>query len=169
MGLGKTLSMISLIAANQAGSEFNSADQFLGPLEYRRHINAKTTLLVVPPPRRSIQNSRHHLGPSLHIQLFKHGKSNFKCMCLSHLVIAASSLNILKHADLNNSHLLPDEFRINVFHGQNRKSSDLLGGHDIIITTFQTVSSIWRKQTEEHGDPDLLFLINWHRIILDEG
>ncbi|KAH8751846.1 SNF2 family N-terminal domain-containing protein [Hyaloscypha sp. PMI_1271] len=51
----------------------------------------------------------------------------------------------------------------------NTKSIDLLGGHDIIITTFQTVSSIWRKQTKEHGDPNLLFSINWHRIILDEA
>jgi hypothetical protein len=89
MGLGKTLSMISLIATNQAGPDLTFPDQCPRPQEIGRHINVKTTLLVVPPPRKPIHNSQQHFGPSLHIQLFKHGKSNSKCMYLFPLVIAA--------------------------------------------------------------------------------
>ena len=51
MGLGKTLSMICLIAANRAFQILPSPP--IAPLlEYHSCSPVKTTLLIVPPPRK---------------------------------------------------------------------------------------------------------------------
>jgi hypothetical protein len=53
MGLGKTLSMICLIAANQA-CKLPSPPITPEPLDRPSYPSIKTTLLIVPPPRRYI-------------------------------------------------------------------------------------------------------------------
>jgi SWI/SNF-related matrix-associated actin-dependent regulator of chromatin subfamily A3 len=65
MGLGKTLSMICLIAANQAGSDPTPPPQSPESLRYGRQVNVKTTLLIVPPPRKSIRSSRNRAHSQL--------------------------------------------------------------------------------------------------------
>lgn len=54
MGLGKTLSMICLIAANQAQSDLTSPAQSPEPARQGQQINLKATLLIVSPPRESV-------------------------------------------------------------------------------------------------------------------
>jgi SNF2 family DNA or RNA helicase len=66
-------------------------------------------------------------------------------------------------------HLRPDALKIYVYHGQNRKGVEFLGGFDVVITTFHTVSSIWRRKTEFREDSESIFSVDWHRIVLDEG
>jgi SWI/SNF-related matrix-associated actin-dependent regulator of chromatin subfamily A3 len=65
-------------------------------------------------------------------------------------------------------HVLPDNLKIHVDHGQNRKRVEYLLQHDVVITTYQTLSSAWKKQHSTRS-LDTLFSVSWHRIILDEG
>jgi SWI/SNF-related matrix-associated actin-dependent regulator of chromatin subfamily A3 len=52
-----------------------------------------------------------------------------------------------------------------IYHGQNRKEVDL-SRFDVVITSFHTVSAIWRKQ----NDPTMsIFSYTFKRVILDEA
>ena len=66
-------------------------------------------------------------------------------------------------------HLMPNALSVHVFHGQNRKAIHFLTEFDVVITTYQTVSSIWRKCKDSADDAKSIFSVLWHRIILDEG
>ncbi|KAH7355161.1 SNF2 family N-terminal domain-containing protein [Rhexocercosporidium sp. MPI-PUGE-AT-0058] len=65
-------------------------------------------------------------------------------------------------------HVRPDRIKLHIYHGQNRKDIDCLLQHDVVITTYQTLSSIWKKH-ESHSNPQHLFSVVWHRVILDEA
>jgi SWI/SNF-related matrix-associated actin-dependent regulator of chromatin subfamily A3 len=65
MGLGKTLSMICLIATNQAAPDLIHSPQLPEQLEYGQQVNVKSTLLIVPPPRKSIGNSHNRVCTQL--------------------------------------------------------------------------------------------------------
>jgi SWI/SNF-related matrix-associated actin-dependent regulator of chromatin subfamily A3 len=65
MGLGKTLSMICLIAANQAESHLAPPPESPQTLQHVRQSNVKTTLLVVPPPRKLIHKSNNRTRSQL--------------------------------------------------------------------------------------------------------
>jgi SWI/SNF-related matrix-associated actin-dependent regulator of chromatin subfamily A3 len=65
------------------------------------------------------------------------------------------------------SHLRPNTVSWRKHHGNSRlRSSSLLGDHDIIITTYDTVASEWRQLAVEKKP---LHSIHWHRIVLDEA
>ncbi|KAH6714003.1 SNF2 family N-terminal domain-containing protein [Leptodontidium sp. MPI-SDFR-AT-0119] len=66
-------------------------------------------------------------------------------------------------------HLKPKSLKINVFHGQNKKVVDTLAQYDVIITTYHTISSLWRKRNDARNRTYSIFSIDWHRIILDEA
>ncbi|TVY35125.1 putative SWI/SNF-related matrix-associated actin-dependent regulator of chromatin subfamily A member 3-like [Lachnellula occidentalis] len=66
-------------------------------------------------------------------------------------------------------HTRPNTLKVHVFHGKNRKSVEFLSHFDVVITTFHTVSVIWRNQNEAQDDPESIFSVSWHRIVLDEG
>jgi SWI/SNF-related matrix-associated actin-dependent regulator of chromatin subfamily A3 len=126
MGLGKTLSMICLIAANQACSGLPSPPLTPGELATALPV-VKTTLLIVPPSL--IQSWDKQLQ----------------------------------------THLRPNTLKWYVFHGQSKKEAVSLGKYDVVITTYYTISSIWRKQNRENRNSSPLFSTEWHRIVLDEG
>jgi SNF2 family DNA or RNA helicase len=64
------------------------------------------------------------------------------------------------------SHVRPGALNLHVYHGQNRKGLEFLRQCDIVITTFQTLSSIWRSIK---ASQKTLFSVTWYRVILDEG
>ncbi|KAG4433796.1 hypothetical protein IFR05_010710 [Cadophora sp. M221] len=66
-------------------------------------------------------------------------------------------------------HLRKDSLKVHVFHGQNRKTVDFLTTFDVVITTFHTISSIWRKWKEKPIQSKSMFSIVWHRVVLDEA
>ena len=71
---------------------------------------------------------------------------------------------------LNQSrHLRARSIEYHVYHGQNRMDTESLKKYDIAITTYHTVSSIWRKPTDQQNNEKSIFSMKWHRIILDEG
>ncbi|KAF4635250.1 hypothetical protein G7Y89_g2850 [Cudoniella acicularis] len=119
MGLGKTLSMICLIAANQACLP--------APIDFMPSTIMKTTLLIVPPA-----------------------------------LIQAWEKQFLLH-------LRPGKLKCHVYHGQNRKGTEFLGQYDIVLTTYHTVSAIWRKLNGQPGNEKSIFSLTWHRVILDEA
>jgi SWI/SNF-related matrix-associated actin-dependent regulator of chromatin subfamily A3 len=57
-----------------------------------------------------------------------------------------------------------------VYHGQNRLDVDSLSNYDVIITTYHTVSNLWRQRQRDAANPqDSIFSLQWHRVVLDEG
>ncbi|KAH6710614.1 SNF2 family N-terminal domain-containing protein [Leptodontidium sp. MPI-SDFR-AT-0119] len=66
-------------------------------------------------------------------------------------------------------HLRKDSLKVHVFHGQNRKTVDFLTTFDVVITTFHTISSIWRKWKERPSHSKSIFSVIWHRVVLDEA
>jgi SNF2 family DNA or RNA helicase len=71
--------------------------------------------------------------------------------------------------DLSVRHIAGNNLKIYVFHGNNRKELDSLGQYDVVITSFYTVSAIWRKQNDLQEPTGSIFSVRWHRIVLDEG
>jgi len=66
-------------------------------------------------------------------------------------------------------HLRQGALEIHVYHGQNRTSVEKLGSYDVVITTYHTVSSIFRKYDALAANKQSIFSLTWHRLILDEG
>jgi SWI/SNF-related matrix-associated actin-dependent regulator of chromatin subfamily A3 len=67
-------------------------------------------------------------------------------------------------------HLRPGLLKCHIYHGQNRKDVKFLAKYDVVITTYQTVSAIWRqKQQNLTENSESIFSIVWHRVVLDEG
>ena len=112
MGLGKSLSIISLLATDWL--HYNSSS-----------LEVVTTLIVVPPSllRTWKEELRRHLHPGTLNCCFHHGAKRSEDM--------ASML-----------------------------------AHDIVITTYDVVATEWKSLDK---GPRPLFLINWRRIVLDEG
>ncbi|KAH7308821.1 SNF2 family N-terminal domain-containing protein [Rhexocercosporidium sp. MPI-PUGE-AT-0058] len=66
-------------------------------------------------------------------------------------------------------HLKQKPLSVFVFHGQKKKVVDKLGQYNVVITTYHTVSSLWRKGVDAKNVTDSIFSIDWHRIVLDEA
>ena len=66
-------------------------------------------------------------------------------------------------------HLQPEELKTHVYHGHNRMGIDFLGQFDVVITSYHTVSAIWRKHLGQPGKEKSIFSLIWHRVVLDEG
>jgi SWI/SNF-related matrix-associated actin-dependent regulator of chromatin subfamily A3 len=60
--------------------------------------------------------------------------------------------------------------RCYIYHGQNRKHVKSLAMYNVVITTYYTVSAIWRQIQEDLvKNSDSIFSIVWHWVVLDEG
>ncbi|KAH8590621.1 SNF2 family N-terminal domain-containing protein [Bisporella sp. PMI_857] len=66
-------------------------------------------------------------------------------------------------------HLQPGKLKCHTYHGQNRKGTIFLGHYDVVITTYHTVSAIWRRQNGRLQNEKSIFSLMWHRVILDEA
>ena len=112
MGLGKSLSMISLLASDLPHKTSGSTE-------------VVSTLIVVPP-----------------------------------------SLLRTWEEELSR-HLYPGTLHYCLYHGPKR-SADMVSmlAHDVVITTYDVVATEWKSVDK---GPRPLFLVNWRRIVLDEG
>ena len=112
MGLGKSLSMISLLATDW-------------PPKVSGSTEVVSTLIVVPP------------------SLLRTWEEELR------------------------RHLYPGTLRCWLYHGPKR-SADIVSilAHDIVITTYDVVATEWKSVDK---GPRPLFLVNWRRIVLDEG
>lgn len=68
-----------------------------------------------------------------------------------------------------NSHIKPNTLSYYLYYGKARIiDPQILSNYDIVFTSFQTVTQEWKAaQNPSHSSP--LHLINWFRLILDEG
>jgi hypothetical protein len=75
------------------------------------------------------------------VSVSKKGLASSRTFCLAFFcsVLAATFLMLWRH-------IRPDTFNLHVYHGQNRRGIEHLQQCDVVITTFQTLSSVWRKQ-----------------------
>ncbi len=85
-------------------------------------------------------------------------------------IVASNLLSIFSSSTLLilQRHIFQDALKLHVYHGQSRKGIQYLQQHNVVITTYQTLSSAWKKQNC-NGISDALFSVEWHRVILDEG
>ena len=67
------------------------------------------------------------------------------------------------------SHLQQGRLKCHIYHGQYRKDVGFLMEFDVVITTYHTVSSIWRKHNGQIENEKSIFSLYWHRVVLDEG
>ncbi|CAG8482035.1 6832_t:CDS:10, partial [Cetraspora pellucida] len=84
----------------------------------------------------------------------------------SKTTLIVAPLSILGNwVDQINTHVKPGALSVYVFHGPNRNSSpSFLSSHDVVITTYQVLSSSNVKDKRKG-----LFAIKWRRVVLDEG
>nr|KAH0541367.1 hypothetical protein FGG08_004131 [Glutinoglossum americanum] len=152
MGLGKTLSVISLIASDipeqsECTQSPTSTSSACWPhVRQSPHTHTPPTLACAPeqsngvdgPPRPiriTLLIVPSPLLPSWESQLMKH--------------LHPGTLLWVKH---HGSHKLHDLAQLHKF--------------NIVITTFQTVSSEYRRQAIA---PSIIFSASWHRVVLDEA
>lgn len=83
-------------------------------------------------------------------------------MCVRPLII--NPFNIC-----SNSHIKPNTLKYYLYYGKDRIiDPQTLSNYDIVFTSFQTVTQEWKAaQNTSYSSP--LHLINWFRLILDEG
>lgn len=130
MGLGKSLSIISLIAANQYSKAEDSLVAGITPV--------KSTILVVPLPRKIVHIIA--LNTLTRPQSYKHGRRNFqrqffnrwKLLNISELCWRSSELGLTSER-----HLHPRSLSWCKFHGPRKQLVQELGNFDIVITTYK--------------------------------
>ncbi|KAH8650675.1 SNF2 family N-terminal domain-containing protein [Tricladium varicosporioides] len=126
MGLGKSLSMISLIASDT------------------------TRPLKDPTPETSVVTTEPKV-PAIKTTL---------------LVVPSSLLHTWRH-ELKR-HLRPNTLKWQFFYGQRRSTDTVaLTLCDIVVTTYGTILSEWKKHIKT--PTSCLFLLLWHRVVLDEA
>jgi SWI/SNF-related matrix-associated actin-dependent regulator of chromatin subfamily A3 len=164
MGLGKTLSMISLIAADQACPDLQKSTS-PGNFGYLPSVVLKTTLLVVPPACR-YANIGYCFETNISTVIQSWEKQFSMLVVLFPLeqypIIILVMLTLCRH-------LRAGVLRRHVYHGQNRTCIEFLSQYDVVITTYHTISAIWRKHGALSSSNKSIFSLTWHRVILDEG
>ncbi|KAH0560094.1 hypothetical protein GP486_003387 [Trichoglossum hirsutum] len=152
MGLGKTLSMISLIAHDfPERSQCGQGPTITSPA----HRPETHQSLHIPPASIFACTSEQRNGVCRPRQLIK-----------TTLLIVPSSLLPSWESQLTR-HLHPGILRWTKHHGSYKlHNPSQLHQFDVVISSFQTVSSEYRRQAIT---PSFLFSAPWHRVVLDEA
>ncbi|KAF7522527.1 hypothetical protein G7054_g12116 [Neopestalotiopsis clavispora] len=143
MGLGKTLTMISLVATDIERS-CSFQESYSAITEEKAQVAA--TLIIVPPPCQCY---------FLLLNIVTEETNQ------SHVVLGTWEHEL-------NTHVVHGALHHRRYHGKTRMNS-LSEFEDIhvVLTTYHTVSAEWRSQNVE--ETSVLFSVKWNRIILDEG
>ncbi|KAI1258396.1 SNF2 family N-terminal domain-containing protein [Xylariaceae sp. FL1019] len=150
MGLGKTLSILSLVA-----STVDDADEW----SVQPPIQPKAV------PKKNTESSRRFdvpITPPLPLTKLRHnGKATL-------LVCPVST--IANWEDQIKTHIKPGQMTYYIYHGSNRiRDPAILAKYDIVLTTYGSVASevTGRKRHKPGAYP--LEEIGWFRIVLDEA
>ena len=149
MGLGKTLSILSLITYTiGAAAEWET----LPPVQPR-------------PPEPKQSQSRHFDVPKAQPFALTPLKQNGRAT----LLICPLS-TVANWEEQIKQHIKPGTVRYHVYHGPSRiKEPELLAQFDLVITTYGSVSSELTARTKFKRGPHPLEEIGWFRIVLDEA
>lgn len=152
MGLGKTLSILSLITTSRdAAKEWSRA-----PPEQPR---------PPPPPTKKNGQSRDFDVPTPEpLALTRVARNSQTTLLVCPLSTIANWEEQIR------THITPGTFSYYIYHGPHRiKDIKKLSEFDIVITTYGSVSSEVRaRQRGSHG-PHPLEEISWFRVVLDEA
>ncbi len=146
MGLGKTLSILSLVANTSIEAEAWSRLLPNQPPEEKPNTSVFGAMRADPLP----------LTP-----LKRNGKGTLLVCPLS---------TVTNWEEQIKQHIKPGTFSYYVYHGQNRiKEVDELLKYDLIITTYGSVSSELNARKRRKSGPYPIEEIGWFRVVLDEA
>ncbi|KAI1811172.1 SNF2 family N-terminal domain-containing protein [Poronia punctata] len=151
MGLGKTLSILSLVATT---------------LDESRTWSSQDPIQPQPPaPRKKAESSRQFnvpAPPPLELTPLKRNSRATLLVCpLS---------TITNWEDQIKTHIKPGELSYYIYHGSNRiKDASKLADFDLVMTTYGSVASEVNARSKGKSGPWPLEEIGWFRIVLDEA
>lgn len=147
MGLGKTLSILSLIS-----SSFPAAEQWAA------------TPVTQPAPAESKANKQDAVTPKPSLDLVK-----LTVNAKTTLLICPLS-TITNWEEQIKQHTKENSISYYIYHGANRiRDVKKLVQYDIILTTYGSVASELRQRHQGRGGSYPLEHIGWFRIVLDEA
>lgn len=152
MGLGKTLSILALVASSMDAAA-----------EWSRVAPAQPP--PPPLPRNRGQLSRQFNPP----QAPSLGLTSLVRNARATLLICPLS-TVDNWEEQIKSHIEPGQLNYYVYHGSNRiKDVKKLAGFDIVITTYGSVASEVKARMRGRDGPHPLEEIGWFRVVLDEA
>lgn len=151
MGLGKTLSILSLVTTSlDAAVDWSK----LEPVQPQP-----------PQPKKNGQSSRGFNVPApAPLQLTRVTRNVRATLLICPLSTVANWEEQIK------SHIKPGTFSYYIYHGSNRiKDARKLADFDLVITTYGSVASEVTARTRGRNGPHPLEEIAWFRVVLDEA
>lgn len=151
MGLGKTLSILSLITSTfPASLQWVQAEPALQSVEEKR-LSKQLPDSFAPPKPESLGLTKP--------------KRNSKAT----LLICPLS-TVTNWEEQIKQHVRPNSLSYHIYHGPHRiKDSERLAEYDLVITTYGSVSSELNARFANKRGPHPLEDIGWFRIVLDEA
>lgn len=151
MGLGKTLSVLSLVTSTiPASLQWTQAEPVVHSAEAKR------------PPRELPDSFAPPKPESL-------GLTKPKRNSKSTLLICPLS-TVTNWEEQIKQHVRPNSLSYHIYHGPHRiKDSERLADYDLVITTYGSVSSELNARFANKRGPHPLEDIAWFRIVLDEA
>lgn len=151
MGLGKTLSILSLVATT-----LDEAEDWSG----RAPIQPQA-----PSPKRRGDSSQQFNVPApapLQLTALKrNGRATL-------LVCPLSTIN--NWEEQIKLHIRPGQMKFYIYHGSNRiRDADSLAAYDMVLTTYGSVASEVTARNKGKPGPWPLEEISWFRVVLDEA
>ncbi|KAJ2988921.1 hypothetical protein NUW58_g3727 [Xylaria curta] len=151
MGLGKTLSILSLVATTLDDAQDWSRKE---PIQPQAPVSKKkgesSRQFNVPAP-----------APLQLTPLKQNGRATL-------LVCPLSTIN--NWEEQIKAHLKPGQMKYYIYHGSNRiKDASLLADYDMVLTTYGSVASEVTARSKGKSGPWPLEEIGWFRIVLDEA
>ena len=155
MGLGKSLTMISLIVSNPAQLTSSVLFTQQGTI---RHL--KSTLIVVPYSC-ELSPLKSHSQKLIDLKYWILGTLNYNGT-------ATWQARKCSLTDCRR-HLKPNSLSWLRFHSSQKRKMLSVGSYDIVITTYETLMGQQKKHNDPTHTDTTLFSFAWHRIVLDEG
>ncbi|KAI1116900.1 SNF2 family N-terminal domain-containing protein [Nemania sp. NC0429] len=151
MGLGKTLSILSLVATTLDDAEEWSA---------RAPTQPQT-----PSPKKKGDSSRQFNVPApapLELTTLKrNGRATLLVCPLSTITNWEEQIKL---------HIQPGQLKYYIYHGSNRiRDVDSLAAYDIVLTTYGSVASEVTARSKGKPGPWPLEEMGWFRVVLDEA
>ncbi|KAI0888831.1 SNF2 family N-terminal domain-containing protein [Annulohypoxylon maeteangense] len=152
MGLGKTLSILSLVASSLDQAEQWSA---LSPVQPQ----------VPPMPKKKASSSGQFDVPTPQplalTELTQNGKATLLICPLS---------TVANWEEQIKAHIKPGQLSYYIYHGSNRiKDPKILAKFDLVLTTYGSVASEVQARNKGRPSPCPLEEVGWFRVVLDEA
>ncbi|KAI1409348.1 SNF2 family N-terminal domain-containing protein [Hypoxylon sp. FL1857] len=152
MGLGKTLSILSLVTSSLDQAENWSN---LAPIQPQ----------APPPPKKKASSSGQFDVPVPQVLALTQLKQNAKATLL---ICPLSTIN--NWEEQIKTHIKPGQLTYYVYHGSNRiKDPKRLAAFDLVLTTYGSVASEVASRNKGKNGAYPLEEVGWFRVVLDEA